>query len=106
VHDFSKIIYRKISASLLLALLIFVYTEKAFHTHANVANSTATGITSTSNTPGCDICDFTIAKDAELPGFTDINATSSFLVKKYIPVSSPWYYHSCNFISGRGPPSL
>ena len=106
MYIFSNIVYRRISASLLLALLIFIYVEKVFHTHTNIVNSKAIAVTTISNNAGCDICDFTIAKDAEIPVSEDLDYTSSPLSKNYIPVSSSACDESSHFISGRGPPSL
>jgi hypothetical protein len=107
VHVSLHSIYRKIIASLLLALLVFIYAEKVFHTHIKAANNTEqSGISITSNNAGCVICDFTVAKDAELPESFGTAIPYTFLVKEYTSASIAYHFQTGNTSSDRGPPSF
>ncbi len=97
--------FRKFIAGLFFSLLVFVYAEKAFHIHELPANKTQqAGVTSLINNPLCSICDFTVAKDSDLPDFATANVPFTFLLKQYSIESPSYYYLPDNFISGRGPP--
>lgn len=101
------IIFRKAIAVFLLALLVFVYAEKSFHIHEKANNSTEhTGISIVSNNTGCSICDFTIAKDAELPEPTGTVIPFRFINKEYSFASIPYNFKANNTNSDRGPPSF
>ena len=71
--------FKKPVAALLFALMVFIYAEKAFHIHHNTHNNTQQdGIYEISNSTICSICDFTIAKDAELPAPVTIEIPATF----------------------------
>lgn len=98
-------IYQKLGASLFFVLLFFIYGEKAFHIHELPAKKTQkAGVTSLISSPVCSICDFTVAKDSELPDLVTPYVPFTFLLKQYILEASSYYYLPDNFISGRGPP--
>ena len=99
--------FRKLVAGLLLALLVFIYAEKAFHIHHNTHNNKQqAGVYAISNNTICNICDFTIAKDAGLPNPVTIEIPVTFLLKKYIVAAASYHYLADDYVSNRGPPSL
>ena len=101
------IIYRKLVAGLLLALLVFVYAEKAFHIHHKALNNPQqAGISVISKNTVCGICDFTVAKDAGLPDLITVEIPVPFLLKEYIAAAPSYHYLPEYYLSGRGPPSL
>ncbi|MEO7394618.1 MAG: hypothetical protein ABIU11_06710 [Chitinophagaceae bacterium] len=101
------IIYRKIVAGLLLALLIFIYTEKTFHIHDRVnTNTEQAGVSIIFNNSICSICDFTIAKDAALPGPIVFVLPVSYILKEYIAFTPSYHFTFHDYLSTRGPPSL
>lgn len=101
-----NIIYRKLAASLLLILFVFIHAEKIFHTHSvRTDNKVQTGFSTVSKNTTCSICNFTIAKDSQLPEPASIDTPFSFLLKECIPGSVPYYFLSDNYSSNRGPPS-
>jgi hypothetical protein len=107
VHISLTIIFRKTVASLLLALLVFVYAEKAFHIHEKATNNTEqAGVSITANNAGCAICDFTVAKDAELPEPSGTAIPFTFLSKEYATASIAYHFQTGNITSDRGPPSF
>jgi hypothetical protein len=68
VRSSRTILTRKIYAAFLLLLFTLIYSGKAIHTHEQHPNcSTETGITATTSTVLCAICEFQISKDLELP---------------------------------------
>jgi len=107
VYISSTILFRKAIAGFLLALLVFVYAEKSFHIHEK-ANSSAeqTGISITANNTGCSICNFTIAKDAELPEPTGTVIPSTFIGEDHSSVLIAYNFKATNTASDRGPPSF
>lgn len=99
--------FRKTIASLLLALLVFIYAEKSFHIHEKANNSTEeAGVSILSNNTGCSICDFTVAKDAELPAPFVTAIPFTFLVKEYTSTPIAYHFQIDNTTSDRGPPSF
>jgi hypothetical protein len=101
------IIFRKTIASLLLALLVLVYAEKAFHTHAKEnSHAEQAGVSIVSNNTGCSICDFTITKDTELPEPIAATVPFTFLNKEYSSASITYHFQTGNSTSDRGPPSF
>jgi hypothetical protein len=107
VHISPPIIFKKTVASLLLALLVFVYAEKSFHIHEKATKSTKqTGISTAINNTSCSICDFTIAKDAELPEPSGTAIPFTFFNKEYSSASIAYHFQTGNITSDRGPPSF
>ena len=101
-----NIIYRKLTASLLLALFVFIHAEKIFHTHSvRTDNKVQTGFSTVSKNTTCTICNFTIAKDSQLPEPVSIDAPFSFLLKEYISGFASYHFLTDNYSSYRGPPS-
>ena len=100
-------IYRKAIASLLLALLVFIYAEKTFHLHEKAGCTIEqTGISITSNSGGCSICDFTVAKNAELPEPPGTPNLFTHLSKECVFASIAYHFLADNSTSDRGPPSF
>lgn len=98
-------ICKKLIAGLLFALLVFIYAEKTFHIHELPASKThQTGITSVINNPVCNICDFTVAKDADLPDPFRVYIPLKFLIKEYVSASIAYHFKPENSTSTRGPP--
>ncbi len=107
VKDSPHIICKKLIAGLLFALLVFIYAEKIFHIHELPASKThQTGITSVINNPVCNICDFTVAKDSELPDPFSVDIPITFLIKEYTSASIAYHFQPENSTSNRGPPSF
>lgn len=101
-----NIIYRKLSASLLLVLFVFIHAEKIFHTHSTrVDNKGHTGFSTASKNAVCTICNYTVAKDSQLPEPVSIDPPFSFLLKEYICSSASYHFLTDNYSSNRGPPS-
>ena len=101
-----NIIYRKLTASLLLALFVLIHVEKIFHTHSNrIDNKGQTGFSTVSKNAVCTICSFTLAKDSQLPEPVSIVTPFSFLMKEYISGSASYHFFNDNYYSNRGPPS-
>ena len=99
--------FRKLVAGLLLGLLVFIYAEKAVHIHHNTYNKIwQEGIYEISNNTICNICDFTIAKDAGLPNPITIKIPVTFLLKEYMVAAASYHYLADEYIYSRGPPSL
>lgn len=99
-------IFRKIIASVLLALLVFVYAEKFSHTHHNIAHTEQTGYSSTTTINAtCAICDFTLAKDAALPEPDCINIPFTFIQQQYAVASITYHFLPERHISNKGPPA-
>ena len=97
--------YKKIIASLLLALLFFIYAEKVFHIHDKLpGNTEQAGISLALNNTGCAICDFTVAKEAELPQPLSVDIPLTFLIKEYTSASVSYHFQPENSTSNRGPP--
>ena len=102
---FHNIAFRKVLASLLLALFTFIYVEKIFHVHDKAAVISAyTGVEIKSVNNNCAICDFQLAKDSETP--VQISTTSSFIVlqKKFAAFSSFYFFPAFSNTYNRGPP--
>jgi hypothetical protein len=98
-------ICKKLIAGLLLALLVFIYAEKTFHIHELPASKTLqTVIISVINNPVCNICDFTVAKDADLPDPFSVYIPLKFLIKEYVSASIAYHFQPENSTSNRGPP--
>ena len=101
-----NIIYRKLTASLLLALFVFIYAEKIFHTHSTrTDNKGQTEFSTVSKKAVCTICNYTVAKDSQLPEPVSIDNPFSFLLKEYISGSASYHFLTDNYSSYRGPPS-
>lgn len=99
-------ISKKIAAGLLLALLVFIHTEKAVHHHEKgIVKSQQSGYTNSSQSILCSICDYVFAKDADVQAESII----SFSVDYYKEQSAILISHSNKIvvfqISDRGPPA-
>jgi hypothetical protein len=105
VHASSHIIYRKITAGLILALFLFIHAEKVFHKHQQEtvpAHPKAIAVAMVN--ANCPICDFQVSKDSELPVLTGITIASICWQKKYANSSAFYHYLPSTQISNRGPP--
>jgi len=100
------IFFRKLIASGLLALLVFVYAEKFSHSHHNgVSAIEQTGYSAQVPNSTCAICDFTLAKDAALPEPDCISIPATFIQPQFLSVSSSYHFLRENVISNKGPPA-
>lgn len=106
VRFFKHINYKKIAAGLLLALLVFIHTEKAFHHHDKViAKSQQTGYTTVSTNFFCAICDYVFAKDADVPVQSTISFSTDFFQEQSSKLI-PYHNRLVVFqITDRGPPA-
>ncbi len=98
--------FKKIAAGLLLALLVFIHTEKAVHHHEKViAKSQQSGFTTASNNISCAICDYVFAKDADMPVQSIISFRADYFQKQSAPLI-PHHNRLVVFqITDRGPPA-
>jgi len=97
---------KKIAAGLLLALLVFIHTEKAVHQHEKViAKVQQSGYTTASNNILCSICDYVFAKDGDVP----VQSILSFSIEYFQEKSSELISHKNKLvvfqITDRGPPA-
>ena len=107
MHASLYIVYRKIIAGLLLALFIFIYAEKAFHTHLREANhSQQKKIAVSSFSANCAICDFKVAKDSELPALISTNIPFIYWTGESTISSSVYNILPLSQIPNRGPPVI
>ena len=97
---------KKIAAGLLLALLVFIHTEKAFHHHDKaIAKSSQTGYTTASNNIFCAICDYVFAKDADVPVHSIISFSNDFFQEQSAQLIEHNYRIVPFQITDRGPPA-
>lgn len=98
--------FKKIAAGLLLALLVFIHTEKAVHRHeSGVAKSQQTGYTTVANNILCSICDYVFAKDADVPAQSIISFSVDYFLEQSTQLVS-YYSTTIDFqITDRGPPA-
>jgi len=101
---------KQFSAMLFIALIVFVYAVKAFHTHDISSSNTASKPGKIAHTVkakfSCAICDFHLAKDTDIPisGFS-IACPLAFISLCYNYVSP--VTNSVVLVSGiRGPPAF
>ena len=101
------ILYRKISAALLLALFVLIYAEKVLHTHDRTTIITQQkGVSVSATNPGCAICDFAVAKDAALPSPFITDVPLEIVFTKHVVSSSSFYHASVACSTDRGPPAI
>ena len=105
MNSSKHIIFRKLVASSLLALLVFVYAEKFSHTHHNVGTTELAGYSATATNATCAICDFTLAKDAALPEPDCIKVPFTIIQQQYTAASTSYYFLPEKYISNKGPPA-
>ena len=87
--------------------MIFIYAEKATHSHERLSIHTSQeGVAAISNSTGCTICDFTIAKDAVLPIPELVVTPSVTLRENFIALQPSYYYSPIENLSSRGPPAI
>jgi hypothetical protein len=105
VRIFSSIAYRKVIASVLLVVFIFIYAEKVFHTHQGADNHTSQkAIVVKLLSANCAICDFQVAKNAEIPVLTSTSLPLIFLQTEFAGSFTCYHYLPATQISNRGPP--
>src|SRR5690349_13890890 len=97
--------FKKISASILLVLFIFIHAAKAFHTHDFSLDQSALNKHTTVHTSFfCAICNFQIAKDSDAEvAMINISAPLKFIISFYnytLPELSNFFVTT----SVRGPP--
>ena len=93
------------TAGFLLALLVFIHTEKAVHHHESIiAKTQQEGISSSSKAFVCSICDYVFAKDAGLLYLPAVKIPVTYFEEEFKELQS-LYHTSVTFSCiGRGPP--
>lgn len=98
--------FKKAVAAILLALLVFIHTEKAIHYHANTATkSNDKGLSITSETFICSICDYVFSKNADLSEQFVLDTPVYFFQKSFTPALFFFFNLGSTTIADRGPPS-
>lgn len=98
--------FKKIAAGLLLALLVFIHTEKAVHHHEKgIAKSQQTGYTTVSNNILCSICDYLFAKDADIPAQSILSFSVDYCQEQSSQLISSNSTTVVFQITDRGPPA-
>lgn len=106
VNFFRNTIIKCITAGFLLALLVFIHTEKAVHHHESIiAKTQKEGISTSSNSFVCSICDYVFAKDAGLPDLPVINVLAKFKGLDNSVFYSCYITSFSSCIADRGPPA-
>ena len=101
----SSIVSTKVIASLLLMVFTFIQAEKIFHTHQESHNAThQKGITVKLVSAGCAICDFQMARNAELPILISTDLPFTYLQRGFVSSYSCYHYLPATQLSNRGPP--
>jgi hypothetical protein len=101
-----RAVSKKISATLLLCLFLFIHAEKAFHQHKQNNSELARHGSAFRNGDGvCEICDFQAARDADLPVLAITNAPVEIILIPFVSPAST--FHSAESLeqNGRGPPA-
>ncbi|MEO5947482.1 MAG: hypothetical protein ABIP79_11750 [Chitinophagaceae bacterium] len=98
---------KKIAVGLLLALLVFIHTEKAVHHHKkSVATSQQNGYTTASNNFLCSICDYVFAKDADVPVQFILSISVDYSQEQSAQLISHYNRVIIFQITDRGPPAV
>jgi len=98
--------FKKIAAGLLLALLLFIHAEKAFHHHDKViAKSQQLGYIAVSNNIFCSICDYVFAKDADVPVQSIISFNADYFQEQSVQLITHNNKIIVFQIADRGPPT-
>ncbi len=84
---------------------MLVYAEKAVHTH-EVTDLVCYGITHTNVSANCNICDFQLARDMELPVQPGLHAAPIFYQEPYPVLFISLHPSSCITPAERGPPAI
>lgn len=88
-----------------MALFVFIYAEKGFHTHdKNIPLIAKNAATISLNNNICPICDFQVAGNTDLPVIESIEAEFVFLHTTHDPFVVFCRSLSIESFSGRGPP--
>lgn len=99
------ILLKKITAVLLIALFVFIYAEKVFHTHDKTVPFVAKGAATFSlNNNACPICDFQLAANTDLPLLQGIEAPFFFFNTAHCIIVISLHSSLVKSFSGRGPP--
>ena len=107
MHASSHTIWRKISASLILALFVFIHSAKVFHKHQQDTDLTEQKMFVVKPVnASCTICDFQVAKDAELPLLAITTISPISWQKEYAVISLVYHYVPIIQIFDRGPPAI
>ncbi len=97
---------KKIAAGLLLALLVFIQTEKVVHHHDKViVKSQQLGYATVSNNIFCSICDYVFAKDADVTVHSIISFITDFFQEQSAQLIANNNRIIVFHITDRGPPA-